>query len=101
MSPRVREGGLAGWLGKLVAFAADTGADPTDLEERTGPTGRISDVSEYGDYANSLGRARAVRGLTMAGSTEADVCLGPPAGPAVQRRLPASGLPATGDGHDL
>lgn len=72
----------AGSLAKLVAFAADTGADPTNfggedlvaqLEERTGPTGRISDVSEYGDYANSLGQVWAVRGLTLAGSTEADV----------------------------
>jgi hypothetical protein len=74
----------AGSLAKLTAYATDTGADPTDfggvdvlaaLEERTadkGPTaGRISDVSEYGDYANSFGQTWAVRGLTNAGSDEA------------------------------
>ncbi|WP_435771820.1 hypothetical protein [Nocardioides sp. SYSU DS0651] len=75
----------AGSTAKLVSFAADTGADPHEfggedlvaqLEERTadeGATaGRISDQSEYGDFANSFGQAWAVRGLTLAGSEEAD-----------------------------
>jgi hypothetical protein len=74
----------AGSLAKLTSFATDTGADPADfggvdviaaLEERTadsGPvTGRISDVSQYGDFANAFGQAWAVRGLTNAGSQEA------------------------------
>jgi hypothetical protein len=74
----------AGSLAKLSAYAKDTGADPTDfggvdvlaaLEERTADdgtsAGRISDVSEYGDYANTFGQTWAVRGLTAAGSDEA------------------------------
>lgn len=78
----------AGSLGKLASFATDTGADPADfggvdvlaaLEERTaddGPAaGRISDLSQYGDYANSFGQAWAVRGLTNAGSPEAAAAL--------------------------
>lgn len=75
----------AGSTGKLVSFALDNGADPRDfggadlvdqLERRTiddGPAaGRISDRSSYGDYANSFGQAWAVRGLTLAGSAEAE-----------------------------
>lgn len=78
----------AGSLGKLTAYATDSGADPADfggvdvvaaLEDRTedqGPTaGRISDVSQYGDYANTFGQAWAVRGLTQAGSDEAAAAL--------------------------
>ncbi|MDZ5622944.1 hypothetical protein SFC88_19040 [Nocardioides sp. HM23] len=74
----------AGSLAKLTSYATDTGADPRDfggvdvvgaLEEQTaddGTTaGRIGDVSEYGDYANSFGQAWAVRGLTNADSAEA------------------------------
>lgn len=75
----------SGSTAKLVSFAADFGGDPRDfggedlvaqLEQRTaddGATrGRISDLSEYGDYANSFGQAWAVRGLTLAGSGEAE-----------------------------
>lgn len=75
----------SGATAKLVSFAEDAGADPRDfggedlvvqLEERTldeGATkGRISDQSEYGDYANSFGQSWAVRGLTLAGSEEAE-----------------------------
>lgn len=75
----------AGSTAKLVSFAADTGADPhafggedlvTQLEERTADdgaaAGRIADQSAYGDYANSFGQAWAVRGLTLAGSDEAE-----------------------------
>ncbi|MBM9459261.1 terpene cyclase/mutase family protein [Nocardioides sp. zg-536] len=79
----------AGSTAKLLSFAADTGADPRDfagidllaqLEERiedagpdAGPTaGRAEDKSSFGDYANSFGQAWAVRGLTLAGSEEAE-----------------------------
>lgn len=74
----------AGATAKLAAYASDAGLDPRDfggkdliaqLEQRTadkGPSaGRISDVSEYGDYANGFGQAWAVRALTLAGSDEA------------------------------
>ncbi len=74
----------AGALGKLASYASDIGADPTDfggvdlvaaLEDRTADsgsaTGRISDESQYGDYANAFGQAWAVRGLTLAVSGEA------------------------------
>ncbi len=71
----------AGSTAKLVSYAVDSGADPTDfggddlvaqMEERTDETGRISDQSEFGDYANSLGQAWAVRALTSVESAEAD-----------------------------
>ena len=75
----------SGSTAKLVAFAQDSGGDPRDfggedllaqLEDRTGDEGatkgRISDQSEFGDYANSFGQAWAVRGLTLAGSDEAE-----------------------------
>lgn len=78
----------AGSTAKLVSFATDTDADPRDfggvdlvaqLEGRTtdggAAAGRISDDSEYGDYANSFGQAWAVRGLTNAGSEEAAAAL--------------------------
>ena len=74
----------SGSTGKLLSFAIDAGADPhafggqdlvAQLEDRTadkGPAkGRISDKSQYGDYANGFGQAWAVRGLTLAGSDEA------------------------------
>lgn len=75
----------SGSTAKLVAFADDAGLDPrafggvdlvAQLEERTADKGdakgRISDQSQYGDYANSFGQAWAVRGLTLAGSPEAE-----------------------------
>lgn len=74
----------AGSTGKLLSFAVDAGADPrsfggedlvAQLEDRTADKGavkgRISDKSQYGDYANGFGQAWAVRGLTLAGSREA------------------------------
>lgn len=74
----------AGSTGKLLSFAVDAGADPrafggedlvAQLEGRTADKGaakgRISDKSQYGDYANGFGQAWAVRGLTLAGSDEA------------------------------
>ncbi|MEQ6902340.1 hypothetical protein [Nocardioides sp. YIM 152588] len=74
----------AGNAGKLVALAADNGDDPTDvggfdalgtLLDRTDDSGRTSDESSYGDFANSLGQAWAVRGLAGAGVEEADAAL--------------------------
>ncbi|QYJ04455.1 hypothetical protein KUV85_01900 [Nocardioides panacisoli] len=71
----------AGNAGKLVTLVTDTGGDPADvggldalatLEERTAEDGRTSDDSEYGDYANALGQAWAAKGLSNAGSAEAD-----------------------------
>ncbi len=38
--------------------------------------GRIEDVSGFGDFANTLGQAYAVRGLTVAGSDQAPAALG-------------------------
>ncbi|WP_141012783.1 prenyltransferase/squalene oxidase repeat-containing protein [Nocardioides sambongensis] len=74
----------AGNAGKLVSLAVDHDADPTDLdgfdalgtlEDRVDESGRTSDKSSYGDFANSLGQAWAVRGLDAAGSTERDAAL--------------------------
>jgi len=76
----------AGPLGKAAAFARTAKKNPTSyggvnlvtrLEERTadataGATaGRVSDKSEYGDYANVIGQSYAVRALTLAKSAEA------------------------------
>lgn len=74
----------AGSTGKLLSFAVDAGADPrafggvdlvAQLEGRTADAGavkgRISDQSQFGDYANGFGQAWAVRGLTLADSDEA------------------------------
>lgn len=76
----------AGPLAKAATFAGVAKEDPTSygsvnlvtrLEERTadasaGATaGRISDKSEYGDYANVVGQSYAVRALSLANSKEA------------------------------
>lgn len=70
----------SGATAKLLAFATDTGADPTSfggldlvkqMESLTAPSGRIADVSKYGDYANTFGQTWAVRGLLGAKSKEA------------------------------
>ncbi|TIC87969.1 hypothetical protein E8D34_06660 [Nocardioides sp. GY 10113] len=70
----------AGNAGKLVALATDNGDDPSDLDGfdalgtllgRIDESGRTSDKSQYGDFANSLGQAWAVRGLAGAGAAEA------------------------------
>lgn len=74
----------AGNAGKVVTLVTDAGGDPSDvggldalatLEARTADSGRTSDKSEFGDYANSLGQAWAVQGLMNAGSPEADAAL--------------------------
>lgn len=84
----------AGPLAKAAAFARTAKKNPTsyggrnlvtELEQRTADAttgtapnttpnplaGRISDKSEYGDYANVVGQSYAVRALTLANSTEA------------------------------
>ena len=74
----------AGATAKALHLAEVAGADPTafggaDLVARlegltsdSGPSaGRITDQSEYGDYANTIGQAFAASGLEAAGSTEA------------------------------
>ena len=71
----------AGAAGKALTFAVAAGADPTDfggvdlvarVEGVTDDgTGRIADVSDYGDYANTIGQSFAARGLAEAGSPEA------------------------------
>ncbi|TYL52107.1 terpene cyclase/mutase family protein [Nocardioides sp. BGMRC 2183] len=74
----------AGNAGKLVSLALDHDTDASDvggfdalatLEDRVDETGRTSDKSEYGDFANSLGQAWAVHGLDAAGSAERDAAL--------------------------
>ena len=84
----------AGPLAKAATFARVAKKNPTSygginlitrLEERTADAttgtapnttpnplaGRISDKSEYGDYANVVGQSYAVRALTLANSAEA------------------------------
>lgn len=79
----------AGQVAKAIVLAQETGVKPrsfggVDLVERlegrvstTGPTtGRISDKSEYGDFANVIGQALAAQGLSNAKSSLADEVLG-------------------------
>lgn len=74
----------SGPAGKALVMAQTAGEDGTtygggDLVERvestvaaTPPiTGRIQDVSQYGDYANVLGQAYVTQGLAAAGSPRA------------------------------
>ncbi|MDN4160511.1 hypothetical protein [Nocardioides abyssi] len=71
----------SGAAGKALVLATATGGDPeafggTDLVARVesvtdDATGRTADVSQYGDYANTLGQSFAARGLAAAGSPEA------------------------------
>ena len=74
----------SGALAKSLVFAQVSGANPAsygglDLVAATearvlagGPSaGRLQDLSDYGDYANSFGQALAVRGLSGAGSAKA------------------------------
>jgi len=76
----------AGALAKAATFARTAKRNPTSyggvnlvtrLEDRTadasaGATaGRISDKSEFGDYANVVGQSYAVRALSLANSAEA------------------------------
>lgn len=75
----------AGAAAKSLVLAVATDSDPrsfggvdlvTRLEGRVtaaGPsTGRIADQSSYGDYANTVGQAYAVQGLSWVDSDKAD-----------------------------
>ncbi|GGD17030.1 prenyltransferase/squalene oxidase repeat-containing protein [Nocardioides daphniae] len=75
----------AGSSAKAMTLAVSQGRDPRtfggrDLQAQvegrvitTGAsTGRIEDLSAWGDYANSIGQAFAARALTAAGSSLAD-----------------------------
>lgn len=74
----------SGALAKSLVFAQVSGADPrsyggfdlvAETEQRVvadGPTaGRLEDLSQYGDYANTFGQVFAARGLSAAGSAKA------------------------------
>jgi hypothetical protein len=74
----------SGAVAKSLVLAQVTGADPRNyggldlvaqaegLVTAGGPSaGRLADVSEYGDYANTFGQALAARGLANAGSPKA------------------------------
>lgn len=75
----------AGSTGKLLSFVVDqTTSNPrtfggldlvTQLEDVTTPSGRIEDVSAWGDFANVFGQSWAVRGLTLTDSAEAPAAL--------------------------
>lgn len=74
----------SGSLAKSLVFAQVSGADPrsyggldlvaeTEARVRTdgANAGRLQDLSQYGDYANTFGQAYAARGLAAAGSAQA------------------------------
>jgi hypothetical protein len=75
----------AGSTGKLLSFVEDlTTANPrtfgdvdlvAQLEGVTAPSGRIADVSSFGDFTNTFGQAWAARGLSLVGSSEAPAAL--------------------------
>ncbi|HMT50109.1 prenyltransferase/squalene oxidase repeat-containing protein [Dietzia sp. UBA5065] len=63
----------AGATGKLLVVAASQGVPPTSfggvdlvarLDSTLTPSGRFSDVSEWGDYSNTLGQSWAIIGLS-------------------------------------
>ena len=69
----------AGPTAKALVYAQASGGTPTSfggvnlvtrLESVTGASGRIADVSTFGDFANTIGQSFAARGLTTAGSAE-------------------------------
>jgi hypothetical protein len=74
----------AGPLGKAIVLAQVQGQDPTNfggenlinelevlVATKTPLTGRIRDVSTFGDFANVIGQSFAARALTVAGSNKA------------------------------
>jgi len=78
----------AGATAKALVFAQRTGSDATSfggvnlvtrLESVVGSSGRIADVSGFGDNANTIGQSFAVEGLTTAnrpkGGTATDFLL--------------------------
>jgi len=78
----------AGAAAKSAVVVQATGSDPTafggrdlvaDVEDRvadTGPaSGRLSDRSTFGDFANTIGQGYAAQALAAAGSDEASAAL--------------------------
>lgn len=74
----------SGAMAKSLVLAQVAGADPRayggfdlvagteELTIEAGPSaGRLADVSEWGDYANTIGQSLAARGLANAGSPKA------------------------------
>ena len=81
----------AGATAKLAVFVQSLGGDATAygsdstnlvlklnrrVSTKTAIKGRIQDKSQYGDYANVIGQAFAVRALKTAGTGKADAALG-------------------------
>ena len=75
----------AGASGKLLTLAVTQGVSPTsfggaDLVARVQSTltasGRFSDVSQWGDYSNTLGQSWALLGLERAGRSPAPAAVG-------------------------
>lgn len=79
----------AGATAKLAVFVQSVGADPTTyggtdlvkqlnkrVSTKTAIKGRLQDKSQYGDYANVVGQAFAVRALKTAGTGKAGAALG-------------------------
>ena len=56
---------------RLEERTADVPADPTKEPQAAAVAGRIFDKSEFGNYANVVGQAYAVRALSLARSAEA------------------------------
>ena len=70
----------AGPTAKALVYAQASGGVPTSfggvnlvsrLEGVVGASGRLADVSTFGDNANTIGQSFAARGLTTAGSAKA------------------------------
>jgi len=70
----------AGPTAKALVYAQQSGGTPTSyggvnlvtrLESVVSASGRLVDVSTFGDNANTIGQSFAARGLTAAGSTKA------------------------------
>jgi hypothetical protein len=70
----------AGATAKALTYAQASGGAPTSfggvnlvtrLESLVQPSGRLADVSTFGDLANTIGQSFAARGLTTAGSAKA------------------------------
>ena len=69
----------SGATAKTLVLAQRSGANPSSfggvdlvsrLESLVAPSGRIGDVSTFGDFANSIGQSFAVEGLNNANSTK-------------------------------
>ena len=59
-------------IARLEERTANVPADPAAQPQAAAVAGRVSDKSEYGDYANVVGQSYAVLALSLANSAEAD-----------------------------